>query len=148
MQTYLWNPWLVFHELERAMLDTPAATGPVFEVEDTDDETILTADVPGLAEDDLELTVSGPIVTVRGERRPPEGRSLGRTRRYGAFERRFQLDGRHDLDSVRAHLANGVLTIRIAKAEAARPRRIKLTTGVIDRVRGLLTGDKDKQRAA
>jgi HSP20 family protein len=149
MQGYLWNPWSVFDELERAVLDAGRSSEwPVFDIEDTDDETILTADLPGLTENDIEVTVTAPLLTVRGERTPGEGRYLRRQRFHGSFVRQFRLGEHHDPDGVHANLNNGVLTIRLAKVAQARPRRIKLTTGVIDRVKGLLTGDKDKQRAA
>jgi HSP20 family protein len=149
MQGAIWNPWSVFDEIERAMFDAGRSSEwPVFDIEDTDDETILTADLPGLTDDDVEITVAAPLLTVRGERKPGDGRYLSRRRFHGTFERTFRIGEHYDLDSVQANLSHGVLTIRLAKAAQARPRRIKLTTGVIDRVKGLLTGDKDKQRAA
>ena len=148
MQTYSWNPWSIFDELERtirrlepagAMIAGPAGW-PTFDIEDTDDQTVLTADLPGLTEDDVEITVAGSILTVRGERKD--------RRRSTAFERRFWLAEGHDLERVNAHLANGVLTIALATTAKAKPRRIKLGTGVVQRVKGLLVGDKDKQHAA
>ena len=139
-----WNPWSLFDELERAMLHTAGSSEwPRFEIEDSDDETILYADVPGMTTDDLEVFVQGPLLIVRGERKPRHGRG-GARRHYGAFERRFRVGDLYDLDDVKAHVQDGVLTITLAKAAKVKPRRVKLTTGVIDKVKGLLSGGKDK----
>jgi HSP20 family protein len=130
MQTYQWNPWSIFDELERSMR---SSEWPAFDIVDDDDATTLTADVPGMAEDDIDVTVTGSLLTVCGQRR------RGRERR---FERRFQLPEGYDLDAVTANVTHGVLTIRLAKAAKLKPRRIKLTTGLVDKVKGLLSGDK------
>ena len=59
MQTF-WNPWSIFDELERSIFDTASSPEwPQFDIEDTDDETVLTADLPGMTEDDLEVTAVG-----------------------------------------------------------------------------------------
>ena len=51
---------------------------------------------------------------------------------------------RYNLGVVKAHVQDGVLTITLAKAAKVKPRRVKLTTGVIDKVKGLLSGGKDR----
>lgn len=146
----LWNPWSIFDELERSMFVTGSSTWPPFDIEDTDDETVLSADLPGMSEDDIEVTVSAPYLVVRGERKPKthEGRYLRRARFLGAFERRFWIGEQYDPDRVTAHLANGELTIRLEKAARAKPRRIKLASGILSRVKGLLDGDKENKQAA
>jgi HSP20 family molecular chaperone IbpA len=128
-----WNPWSLFDELDRSMMMGPSKQLP--DIEDTEDETHLSFDVPGMTEDDIELTVTGTILSVRGERKG---------RRSMTFERRYDLGTTYDLDTVRAHVANGVLTISLAKSARAKPRRIKLTSGVMDKVKGLLGTSKDK----
>ena len=149
MQTYLWNPWSIFDGLERSMFATGSSEWPQFDIEDTDDETVLSADLPGMGEEDIEVTVSAPYLVVRGERKAKEGRYLRRARSYGAFERRFWLGEAYDPDRVTAHIANGELTIRLEKATKAKPRRIKLTSGgLAAKVKGLLGGDKDNKQAA
>jgi HSP20 family protein len=144
-----WNPWSVFDELELSMFEAASSSEwPQFDIEDSDDETVLTADLPGMSEDDIDVTVSAPYLVVRGERKPKEGRYVRRARYHGAFERRFRIDDGYDLERVSAHIANGELTIRLEKAAKTKPRRIKLTAGVAAKVRGLLAGDKDKKHAA
>src|SRR5688572_11142211 len=139
MQTYQWNPWSIFDELERSMR---SSEWPAFDIVDDDDATTLTADVPGMTEDDIELTATGSLLTVRGQRRREHGNYVSSARWHGSFERRFQLPDGYDLDAVTANVTHGVLTIRLAKAARMKPRRIKLTTGLVDKVKGLLSGDK------
>lgn len=149
MQTYLWNPWSLFDELERSMFAAGSSEWPQFDIEDTDDETVLSADLPGMSDEDVEITVSGPYLLVRGERKPREGHYVRRARFHGAFERRFWIGEAYDPDHVTAHITNGELTIRLEKVAKARPRRIKLTSGgIAAKVKGLLGGDKDKKQAA
>ena len=149
MQTYLWNPWSILDELERSMQAARSPEWPTFDVEDTDDEVILTADLPGVTEDDLEVTVEGQQLIVRGERKPKDGNYLRRARFHGAFVRTFRLGDTYDPDRVSAHIANGELTVRLEKASKAKRRRIKLTTGgLAAKVKGLLAGDKEKDKAA
>jgi HSP20 family protein len=120
----------------RRMLDTfgpefggSSQTGfPPVDIHETDDDVLLTADVPGFRCEDLSLEIDGRQLVLRGEKREPElaeGEShLHRERRFGRFERTFTLNFSVDRDKVAADCANGVLTIRLPKAEAAKPRRI------------------------
>jgi HSP20 family protein len=148
MQTY-WNPWSLFDELERSVFATTSSSGwPQFDIEDAEDETVLTADLPGMSEDDIDVSVDGHYLTVRGERKLKDGRYVRRARFHGAFERRFWIGESYDPDRVTAHIVNGELTIRLEKVARARPRRIKLTSGLAAKVKGLLGGDKEKQDAA
>jgi HSP20 family protein len=149
MQTYLWNPWSIFDELERSMFATGSSEWPQFDIEDIDDETVLSADLPGMGADDVEVTVSGPYLVVRGERKAKQGRYLRRARFHGAFERRFWIGDGYDPDHVTAHIADGELTIRLEMSAKAKPRRIKLASGgIAAKVKGLLGGDKEKTQAA
>jgi HSP20 family protein len=148
MQTN-WNPWSIFDELERTFFHTASSSEwPQFDIEDTADETVLTADLPGMSEGDIEVTVEAPYLVVRGERVAKQGRYVRRARFHGTFERRFWIGDTYDLDNVDAHIANGELSIRLAKATNAKPRRIKLTSGIAAKVKGLLTSDKKEKTAA
>jgi HSP20 family protein len=144
MQTQLWNPWSIFDELERTAFATAGSQEwPIFDIEDNDEQTMLTADLPGMTGNDIELTIAGPTLTVRGERKVKDGRYVSRRRFTGAFEKQFRIGEGYDLDDVQARIANGVLTITLSKAEKAKPRRIKLTNGLVETVKGLLSGDKE-----
>jgi HSP20 family protein len=142
MLTHSWTPWTMLDELHQSLFErSDAAQWAAFDVHDDEDAVTLSADVPGMSEDDLEVSVAGQILTIRGERKLKPGQ-YARRGRYGTFERQFRLNGAYDLDDIKANVANGELTIRIAKTASMKPRRIKLTTGVVDKMKTLLSGDK------
>lgn len=106
-------------------------SGPEFASSSDDDGWTLTADVAGLAAENLEIEAHDGRLTVRAKRtlEAPEGfRAVRRERRAQAFEQRFEL-GKIDADHIEAKLSDGVLTIRIPKAAEAKPRTISITTG-------------------
>lgn len=108
----------------------PAISWPVFDVTHSDDAVVITADVPGLGDDDVDVTVTGRTLTI-------EGRASRRG--YPAtFQRQFTLAEGLDGDRVEAQLERGVLTVLVPKTPQARPRQVKLGGGVIDKVKGLL----------
>jgi len=125
MHTYYWNPW--------SMLDRTVPAWPMFEVEEADDTTTLTADVPGMRDSDIEVTIVGPNLIVRGERRKSD-------QVIRSFERRLWIGEQYDPDHIEGAVADGVLTIRLAKSARMKPRRIKLASTLVDKVKGLLTG--------
>jgi HSP20 family protein len=95
----------------------------------TDEGTALhlTADVPGLAADDLDLQVTSSGLTISGLREVtvPDGyQAHRRERREYRFSRAFQLPAEVDADKVTAQVDNGVLTVRLPKVPEVRPRRI------------------------
>jgi HSP20 family protein len=98
----------------------------------TDDLAVhLEAELPGVTEDSLELTVLGDELTLAGSRddAPVEGgRVLRRERTRGAFRRVVSLPFTVDAQQVEATLQHGVLTVRLPKAAAHRPRQIKVTS--------------------
>lgn len=100
---------------------------PRVSLDDSGDELVLRAEVPGIAEKDLELQVQENSVSLRGERKEevPEGHSIHRKERADfRFARSFQLPVAVAVDKVDAQLKNGVLTVTLPKAEAAKPRKI------------------------
>jgi HSP20 family protein len=149
MQTDLWNPWSIFDELQQSWLDaTSAPRWPQFDIEDTDEETVLTADVPGMTDADVEVTVSAPYLIVRGERKVKDGAYARRGRFRGAFARQFWLGDGYDLDRISARLADGELTIRLEKVAKSKPRRIKLAGGLAAKMKSLLGSDRHKEQDA
>jgi HSP20 family protein len=94
--------------------------------EDTE-KFVVEAEVPGIAMEDLELSVHQDTLTIRGERKleVEEKRSIRRQERIpGQFERSLALPMPIEAGQVSANLEHGVLTITLPKAESARPRRI------------------------
>lgn len=105
---------------------------PAVNVEEGVDELILTAELPGVAEDDVHLEIENNILTVRGEKREEreEGNDRGGVhvweRRYGSFQRAFTLPESVTTDEIKADFENGILTVRMPKAEKAKSRTIQI----------------------
>ena len=93
-----------------------------------DDTVFVEAELPGLTEEDIDVTVAGNELTIKGERagfEPKEGTTVHRRERgTGAFSRIVHLPMDINDDQVEAAFRNGVLTVTLAKAEVARSRRI------------------------
>ena len=88
---------------------------------------ILTAEVPGLSEKDIKLTLNQEVLTISGERKvvPPEGYSAHRQERGSvSFSRSFALPSRVDADRTSASVKNGILTVTLERAADAMPRQI------------------------
>jgi len=94
-----------------------------------DDHIGIEAELPGVAEDELDITVHNGMLFIRGERKPEEGRRyLYNGRSYGRFERVITLPQAVNTDEVQAALRDGVLCINLPKSPEARPRKIALKT--------------------
>ncbi|HZR13608.1 MAG TPA: Hsp20/alpha crystallin family protein [Acidimicrobiia bacterium] len=101
---------------------------PLADVEETDDAYVAEIELPGVKKDDIAVEVAGRRVTVSGERREAERKGIlrSRTRSVGRFHYEVTLPGELDAEHVEASLADGVLTLRVPKATAERPRRIEV----------------------
>ena len=105
---------------------------PSVDVEETEDSIRVTAELPGLKSEDLQVTVENGILSIAGEKsREREEKNENGTyhlveRQYGRFERSFSLPKSVDHDKIAAEFEDGVLTLELAKAAAAKPRRIKI----------------------
>jgi HSP20 family protein len=98
---------------------------PRIDVRETDDEVLVTAEMPGLEEKDFELTLAQDELTIRGEkhREHEEKGAVHRYERsYGAFERRIPLPCEVEAEKARAAYRNGVLKVTLPKAAEARRR--------------------------
>jgi HSP20 family protein len=105
---------------------------PAVNLFETEDAYVLTAEVPGLAPEELEISLEGATVTLRGERKtaPEEGASVHRNERAsGAFRRAFDLPVPIEADKAEAVHRHGVLTLRLPKAPEHRPRQISVKAG-------------------
>ena len=107
-----------------------SAFAPAFEVKETADAFVVKADVPGVAESDLDISVHNSVLTVSGSRQAEE-RKEGESyalyeRQFGSFSRSFSLPDMADAERVEAKLEHGVLTLTIAKKAEAKPRKIAL----------------------
>jgi len=105
-----------------------SAFSPAFEVKETNDAFVLKADLPGVAEPDLDISVHNNVLTVSGSRQAEE-RKEGESyalyeRQFGSFSRSFSLPDMADGDRIEAKLDRGVLTLTIGKKAEAKPRKI------------------------
>jgi HSP20 family protein len=95
-----------------------------------DDHVHVEAELPGLSDQDIEVTVHDGVLYIRGERKPAEGRKyVYNGRSYGRFERVITLPERVNADDVQATMTDGVLTIDLPKSPEAKPKRITVKAG-------------------
>jgi len=94
-----------------------------------DDHIHVEAELPGVAEKDLDITVHNGMLFIRGERKPEEGRRyFYNGRSFGRFERVITLPEAVNTDEVQATLVDGVLRVDLPKSPEAKPRKIALKT--------------------
>jgi HSP20 family protein len=138
---HTWNP---FRDLEREVDQLLAKVSlfhgirfgqqyPPVNVYELENEFLLTAELPGTRPEDLEVLVSGGILTIKGRRSGPEGIADDRFRRQerprGQWQRSLTLPDHVYEETLAAEFNNGVLRIRLPKAQAAQPRQIPVTNG-------------------
>jgi HSP20 family protein len=103
---------------------------PAVDMYETKDELVVTAELPGLNEKDIHLSVTGDVLTIKGERtRSSEVKqeSYYRGERWwGRFERSIALPIPVQTDKVKAQYRDGVLTVKFPKAEEIKPKEIKI----------------------
>ena len=124
---FAWDP---FREMAPYYAQTPATFMPNFEVKETNEAYIFKADVPGIKENDLQVSLTGNRLTIAGKREE-EHKEESETfytyeRSYGSFTRSFTLPEGIMTSSVAADLDKGVLTITIKKAPEAQPKAIPI----------------------
>ncbi len=138
-----WDPMRELDQLQQRMTQLigtmlgsagDPATGawtPLADVSETDDAYLVEIELPGVDRKDLSVEVAANELRIGGEIVEKErvGWLRHRTRRVGRFAYRTTLPGDIDADRISADLAGGVLTVRVPKTEAAKPRRITVNAG-------------------
>jgi HSP20 family protein len=104
---------------------------PRIDMDETDDAYRIHAEMPGMEENDIDVTVTGNILSIRGERREEEteereGQTICRECRYGTFERNITLPMEVDVDHINASYRNGVLHVVMPKSERAKEKVKKI----------------------
>lgn len=106
---------------------------PAVDVEETPDELVFRAELPGLSHEDVDVEIEDGVLTIQGEKkyekREQNAEGLLYERRWGTFNRRFTLPRAVAADGITADLENGVLTVRVPKAEEAKGRKIEVRNG-------------------
>jgi HSP20 family protein len=138
--------WEPLSELEqvtermRRMLDqtfgsfgwpSPAAArgwSPLVDIEEADDAYVVEAELPGVKRDDVNIELVGNELTITGEvkQREHKGALRRQTRRTGRFAYRVGLPAQVEADNIEASLSDGVLTVRVPKAERAQRKKIEV----------------------
>jgi HSP20 family protein len=100
------------------------------DVFESDDDVTVRASIPGVNPDDIDISVTGDVLTIKGEtseeREEKQGNYHLRERRYGAFLRSVNLPAPVNTDRAEAEFKNGVLTLTLPKVEEVKPKSIKI----------------------
>jgi len=103
---------------------------PAVDIYETDNAIVLKAELPGMTEKDIELTVDRNLLTIKGERQFENEVNKDNYHRveraYGSFMRSFQLPATVDTTKVQAEQKNGILTITLPKKEEEKPKKINI----------------------
>jgi len=114
-------------EMTRAMQPRSAAFAPRVALREEKDRYVLTADLPGIAPKDVEISATHDTVTLRAKREltSPEGYKIHRQERPSLeFSRAFQLPATIDVDAVSAEIKDGILTLTLTKSPQNQPKTI------------------------
>ena len=146
MRTTIYEPFSTFRRLQGEMNrafenaavapdDTSTSAvahwSPAVDVHEEADRFVISADVPGVRPDAIEITMENVVLTLSGERQTPVHEEKTITSRriersYGSFYRRFALPDTADAERIEAHSADGVLVITLPKKEQLKARKIKV----------------------
>ncbi len=97
-------------------------------IREEDDAYVLSALVPGLKSEDLNIQVLDDVIRIEGEYKMEESEYLLQELPHGSFTRSLRLPTVIDAEHVEAKIAEGVLTLKLPKAESARPKKISITS--------------------
>lgn len=135
------SPWLeledmsgrlnrIFSNPGREEAPRRSAWSPPVSVEETEEELRLTAELPGMKIDDIEIEVENKTLTLRGEKKEEEeleGRKFHvREQSFGAFERRFTLPRTVNTEEISAQFQDGILHVQMPKEPEAKARKITI----------------------
>ncbi len=144
MNVVKWNPFRELEDLQtrlnRMMADPSAGRAdepfafadwaPAVDVNETDHEYTVKADLPEVKKEDLKIALEDGVLTIQGERKQEKeekGKKFHRVeRQYGQFVRRFALPNEVDGTKVNAEFKDGVLSVRLPKSATAKPRSIDI----------------------
>ncbi len=135
-----WDPWAELRQVQRemnrlleGMERRSRADLPALNVWRGQDGSLVTAEVPGIDPRDLDISVRGNTLVLRGKREPDEledGDAYHRReRQYGQFVRSLQLPHQVDAEKVEATYRKGILRLKLPMAEADKPKRITVNAG-------------------
>ncbi len=104
---------------------------PVVDIKETKDDYVIAAEVPGMSKDDIKLSVEDNTLTIKGEKKEEKkekDENFHRVeRRYGSFQRSFNLDTPIETENISASCKDGILTIHLPKKEESKPKEISIS---------------------
>jgi HSP20 family protein len=110
--------------------ETLARWAPAVDIHEKDNAIVLSAELPGMAMEDIDVEVHGGVLTIRGEKKfeneAKEENYHIVERQYGSFERSFTLPTTVNADDVKAAYKAGVLEVTLPKVEAAKPKKVSI----------------------
>ncbi|MBI9016718.1 MAG: Hsp20/alpha crystallin family protein [Phycisphaerae bacterium] len=132
-----WYPWQNFHRLQNQINslfgnfpDHYSGQYPAINVWQNHDDTIITAEIPGVKSEDLDIDVQGETLTIRGQRKIHElqddEKYHRQERENSSFVRAIQLPYHIDVDKVRAKLEKGLLQLTLPRAQSDKPKKVKV----------------------
>ena len=140
-----WDPWGELASLQRDMNEVFTRSSgmgrsgsllPAIDAFRTDDGTVVRVELPGMKQEDVDVSAHDGMLTICGERtvgdEVAEDAWIRRERAYGRFERSFSLPEGTDPNAIEATFDDGVLELTIPHPEERKPRKIEIGKGVID----------------
>ncbi len=140
-----WDPWGELASLQRDMNEAFTRSSgmgrsgsllPAIDAFRTDDGTVVRVELPGMKQEDVDVSAHDGMLTICGERtvgdEVAEDAWIRRERAYGRFERSFSLPEGTDPNAIEATFDDGVLELTIPHPEERKPRKIEIGKGVID----------------
>ncbi len=146
---HLLDEWMHGQEHESLFPKLNTSWTPAVELQETDTDIILKAEVPGMEAKDLDVEVSTDVVAIAGEyKQEKEEQDQGFLRtefRYGQFQRIVPLPVPVKNDQVKAEFKNGILTLTLPKVEAAKRNVVKVDLSVQEAAREAMTKERQHQ---
>ncbi len=116
--------------MERVRFGESLALAPRVDMYETDDEVVVKATIPGVKPKDLDITVTGNVLTIKGEvKEEKEEKNVNfirKERMFGSFRRDLTLPVEVNVDKAKAEFESGVLTLHLPKVETAKPKRLEI----------------------
>ena len=102
---------------------------PSSNIQETDDCYYMTAEVPGISEKEVEINVSGNVLSIHAEHKEEEKNKEGYRRNFSSFHQSYTLPNTVDADKIEAHCENGFLEVLIPKTASSKAKTIEVQSG-------------------
>lgn len=130
---FLLDPWREFERLTKELFKLPEESVEEFPAVNlwvNEEEAIITTELPGIESKDIDISLVGKTLTIKGLRKEEdigeEDSYLKRERWYGNFKRTVDLPFNVEVEKVSANFKNGILSIRLPRAEEEKPKKIEI----------------------